>query len=318
MPARHRLQLAVLGFVCVLACTATSALGANWHIRNPELSTLTSEGSITFEPRASAGAIACNVTLRGSFSSASFLTTATGSRFGAVTSATVSGCTNATVTASVEASRPWSHIYDGYTGSLPTSVNPWLSHLEGTKWLLSYLEQFLQRIQCQYTARLPLTWSTSGATREPAELGWIYALQDPVLGEGQAFSEFTALGGFRCPVIASIRGRFDALTRLTLRAEEEIVPSPLDFGRVATRSVTRKTVTIAPNTRVTIRSIAMRTGTSFTVSDPNGCSGRTFNGTTCDVTVTFTAPEGTGRSLEDTLVVETEAATITDTVRGST
>lgn len=319
MSPRHRLQLSVVGLVCVLACTATSALGANWHQIHAELGTLRSEGSITFDPRAFEGNITCNVTLSGSFTTGTFLTTAAGTRFGSITGATVSGCANGTVTASVEGSSPWSYVYDGYTGSLPLGVTTWRSHLEGTKWLVRYLEPFLQRIECQYTAKLPLDWTAFGGTHEIPAREWIYGIEDPVLAEGQEFTRFTALGSGRCPVIASIRGRFDAIARVGLRSEEEIIPSPLDFGRVATRSVTRRTVTIAPNRRVTISSIAMRGGTSFSVSDPNGCRGRTIEaGVLCDVTVTFTAPEETGRSLEDTLVVETESGAITDTVRGST
>ena len=132
---------------------------------------------------------------------------------------------------------------------------------------------------------------------------------------------------------SSIRGRIGGTTSsatglstarqitLTLIGEgPTLSPSPIEFGVIEAEGVASRNVTIRANSgSVEVRSIALRSGTSFAWLDPNRCIGSTLpERGTCVFRVIFTAPREAGRTFKDTLSVGTSAGTVVDAVRAST
>lgn len=96
-------------------------------------------------------------------------------------------------------------------------------------------------------------------------------------------------------------------------------PSPIEFGRLATRTLARREVTITSGVAATIESIRVRTGTNFSITDPNRCVGtRLLANGRCTFNVIVETPAETGRLLEDTVLIGTSVNTIEDVARAST
>ena len=114
---------------------------------------------------------------------------------------------------------------------------------------------------------------------------------------------------------------------IPLRLASEIVslrgvfaePQPVEFGRVATESVTQRSVRISTSDEIEVRAIAVARGNYFAITDPNRCIGaRLAAGTACTFTAIFSAPREAGRAVEDVIRIETSRKNVEAMLRGST
>lgn len=255
--------------------------------------------------------IRCPVTLEGTFTTRSIVKIP-GQRVAAVTAAASNGCPGVNFTL-LTTSLPWSMTYNSFTGTLP--------RIETVKLNLIGMAFQLETsgISCLATTRTERPFRGI-ATVNSGEIRTFTAEEgSSIETSGGFFCGFSGPASFSGTGTASVRGGTEAI-QIRLGIAPQLSPSPVSFGTVEPSSTTERTVTIGAGTAgLTVNSISMTTGTSYSISDPNSCRGARLaaNGT-CAFIVTFRAPAELARTASDTINVETSAGRLTDNVSGST
>lgn len=309
-----RLILALAAATATLAVVTTAASATRLEIPNSERGFRIQWPSLTLE--AAGVRIVCPITLSGSFALRTFAKRA-GTRIGGVTAATAGACTEGTWTFLAE-TLPWEITYNSFGGSLPTITSlTW--NLLRISWQITNGITCLARSEVSRPLRFIYTVSgesiTGARADETATItttgGFFCTLGGAAHFAGTANFIRTSEGG------SSIQLRLEGTTTPT---PPTLTPSPVAFGTVEPSSTTERTVTIDARTETfTVNSISMRTGTSYSIADPNGCRGmRMTAGQRCSFTVTFRAPAEYSTEARDTLNVETTVRLLTDEVSGST
>lgn len=100
---------------------------------------------------------------------------------------------------------------------------------------------------------------------------------------------------------------------------EGLTPRLVEFGRLATEALARRTVTISSTGGARIESIEVSSGRYFAVTDPNACKGSVLaEGGRCVINVLVATPAEAGRALSDTLFVTVSGFRYQATLRAST
>lgn len=260
--------------------------------------------------------VSCNLTLEGSLHSRT-LAKVERALVGYVTRASVASCTGGNATLLTE-TLPWHIQYGSFAGTLPNITSVSLRVI-GASVRVSFRE--FSELAC--LARTE-TNSPGVLIASRNELGYISSMR---LDETAGIS-MSGEGG--CAILG--RGRLvgtsstvttpgGGIISLTLTGElPSLSPTPVEFGVVATEAVVSRSVTIRAGTDpLEVRSIALRSGTSFAVLDPDRCVGsRLSERGICVFRVIFAAPRETGRAFEDTISVETSVRTLEAVVRATT
>lgn len=263
----------------------------------------------------STASVSCNLTLEGSLHSRT-LSKVERALVGHVTRASVAGCSGGSATVLTE-TLPWHIQYGSFAGTLPNITSVSL-RLIGASVRVSLREFGELTCLARTEANSP---GVVIASRN--EAGNIASMR---LDETAAIS----MSPEGCNLFGRGRlvGTSSAVTTpgggaisLTLIGEESsLSPTPVEFGVVATEAVVSRSVTIRAGTDpLEVRSIALRSGTSFAVLDPNRCVGsRLAERGTCVFRAIFAAPRETGRAFEDTISVSTSVRTLEAVVRATT
>lgn len=310
MPVLNRMRrlllaAAVTASAAALACSSASAIQLS--LGEPTFRAVWTPARFVF-----AGVtVSCNVTLEGSFHSTTFAKVER-SLIGFVTRATPGSCSNGTMSV-LTATLPWHVQYGGFTGTLPdiSTVSMRIVGMSGSWTFLGIT--CLARTEAGTPAGLIAERNGSGTI---TNFRWDESLPIPLTGSGCS-SIRGRIGGTSSSATGS-SGR--SITLSLIGEAPTLSPSPVEFGVVEAEGVASRNVTIRANSgSVEVRSIALRSGTSFAWLDPNRCIGSTLpERGTCVFRTIFTAPRESGRAFEDTLSVGTGAGTLVDAVRAST
>ena len=302
---RRLLAVALTASFAALACSSASAIQLS--LSEPTFRVVWTSARFIF-----AGVtVSCNVTLEGSFHRASFAKVE-GSLIGSITRATSGSCSNGTMSV-LTATLPWHVQYGGFTGTLPniSTVSMRIIGMSGSWTFLGIT--CLARTEAGTPAAMIAERNGSGTI---TNFRWDESLPIPLTGSGCS-SIRGRIGG----ASSSATGPGGRSITLSLTGEAPTLsPSPVEFGIVEAEGVASRNVTIRAGTgSLEVRSIALRSGTSFAWLDPNRCIGSTLpERGTCIFRAIFTAPRETGRAFEDTLSVGTSFGTLVDALRAST
>jgi len=283
-----------------------SASGGQWSFAEGGI---TASGELLIEPRSNGINNSCRLTVRGSLITEPFSTTGPVSRVGTITALEVTGCTQARPRPLFERGA-WSLTYESFIGTLPDSVTALTLTTEEVAFLVERFGE-LGTSSCLYTARFKFIFGLEYLR----ETSWEYRRATLAIGE-QTYRVITSLSGV-CPT---------PTLSATLRTERTVTlrgvfanPSPVEFGRVATESVTQRSVSFSASEVVTVGAISMERGNYFAITDPNRCIGnRLAAGATCTFRSIFSAPSEAAREVSDRIRIETTRENIEDTVRGTT
>jgi hypothetical protein len=305
----RRLLLAAALTASFLALACSSASAIQLSLSEPTFRVVWTPARFTF----SGVTVSCNVTLEGSFHSTS-LTKVTGSLIGYVTRATPGSCSNGTMSV-LTATLPWHVQFGSFTGTLP-NITTMTTRVIGMSASWTFLGlTCLGRTEAGTPAGLIAERNGAGTL---TSFRWDESLPIPLTGSAGCSSIRGRIGGTSSSATGA--GSVRAITLSLIGEAPTLSPSPVEFGVVEAEGVASRNVTIRANSgSVTVRSIALRSGTSFAWLDPNRCIGSTLpERGTCVLRVIFTAPRETGRAFEDTLSVASNVHTVTSTVRAST
>lgn len=306
MSRRPRVEVVAVCAAILMLALAGTAYGGQWRFGREAI---TGTGEITIEPRSSGITNRCRITYRGMMTTAPFSTTGPVARVGTIESAEATECTQARPRFLVERFRPWSVTYQTFSGSLPTASVLLLRVEEETLLFERFGEAGLS--SCLYTVQFGYNFFTN-ITRETF---WTYEINTFRTNE-QTYRGTVTLAG-RCPT-PSIGSSYTTEETVTLRGVFAD-PSPAEFGRVATESLTQRSVRISASDEITVRAIGVERGNYFAITDPNRCIGaRLAAGATCTFKVIFAAPGEAGGSFEDKARIETSRENTEDTLRAST
>jgi hypothetical protein len=272
-----------------------------------------------------AGEAVCRITLRGRLSSEfSELEGATVGRIGAVRAAGCTGRMSASVASLIERGeareeegnefRPWLITYESVNSIFPTHASV---RLEEWAMLFVTLEG-----SCGYTGRLSATLPL--AYLEESRNPWEFTIGSLRVAEPVLISGARLLRGFFCMEVKVTGLEFTlepgqrwvrGITGPILR------PRSIEFGRIDSEGVAKKKITFAVTAATRVRSIAVGTGVTFAVTDPQGCRGATVPaGGSCTFTVLFVPPGSRerGAGYIDGVVIETDAGNTSVSLRGTT
>lgn len=248
----------------------------------------------------------CNLTLAGSFHARSFAKSS-GSLVGHITRASSSGCALTVL----QETLPWHVTYLNFSGSLPR-----ISAIS--------LRFIGMSMRFDPPGTVPACLGTS-ETRSP--LGGQVMLDSEGTPTGVRLTESEHIvlpTGFGCSVFSTSLIGTGTMRSPTFTLAgyiyPSLTPSPAEFGRVSAESLSRRTLTITAGTdSLTVSSIRVANGNYFAITDPNRCVGAIISArATCTFSAILVAPGESGRSLEDTVTVETTVRRLQATVRGST
>ncbi len=310
-----RLALSALIATAVLATAVTTAAATTLSVSNQQ--TRIVWASLEFFNTVAAGTVKCPVTLEGSFHNRSIVKQA-GLLVGYVTGATVANgvCTggNATILSEL---LPWHLTYNSFIGTLPNITGVTLNLIRA-----GFIADFGgNHCRAQTTIASP--------ARGIAGLGFGGRIEGlradetstiPLTnGPGGVFCN-VANGVFRGSATVSQLGSTSSVSVTLIGAPVRLEPSPVRFGTVEPGELVRRTVTITNlGAAVTINSIRVTTGSFFAITDPNGCvRSRLAEAARCAFSVIYAAPSEAGRTVRDTVTVETTGGSVEDAVEGST
>lgn len=303
----RRLLAAVLtaAFVAV-ACSSASAIQLS--LSEPTFRVVWAPARFVF----SGVTVSCNATLEGSFHSTS-IAKVERSLIGSITRATSNSCSAGTMSVLTE-TLPWHVQYGSFTGTLP-NISTVTMRVVGMSASWTFLGiTCLGRTEAGTPAAIIAERNGAGTI---TSFRWDESLPIPLTGSG-----CSSIRGRLAGTSSSATGLGTArqITLTLIGEPPTLSPSPVEFGIVEAEGVASRNVTIRAGTSsVEVRSIALRSGTSFAWLDPNRCIGSTLSARgTCVFRVIFGAPRETGRAFEDTTSVGTNAGTLTDPVRAST
>lgn len=312
MPVLNRLRrLLVAGALTasLLALASSSASAIQLSLSEPTFRVVWTSARFVF----SGVTVSCNVTLEGSLHRPS-IAKVTGSLIGSITRATPGSCSNGTMSV-LTATLPWHVQYSSFTGTLP-NISTLTMRVIGLSGSWTFLGlTCLGRTEAGTPAALIAERNGAGTI---TSFRWDESLSIPLTGSAGCSSIRGRIGGTSSS--ATGLGSARAITLTLIGEAPTLSPSPVEFGVVEAEGVASRSVTIRAGTSsVEVRSIALRSGTSFAWLDPNRCIGSTLpERGTCAFRVIFTAPREAGRAFEDTISVGTNVGTVIDTVRAST
>lgn len=303
---RRLLAVVVTASAAALACSSASAIQLS--LSEPTFRAVWSPARFIF----SGATVSCNATLEGSFHTTS-VAKVQGSLMGHVTRIAVNSCTAGTMSVLTE-TLPWHVQYGSFTGTLP-NISAMTMRLIGMSASWTFLGvTCLGRTEAGTPAAMIAERNGSGTI---TSLRWDESLPIPLTGSGCS-SIRGRLGGTTSSVTGL--GNVRSISLTLIGEAPTLSPSPVEFGVVEAEGVASRNVTIRAGTgSLEVRSIALRSGVSFALLDPNRCVGSTLaERATCVFKTIFAAPRETGRSFEDTISVGTSFGTLTDAVRAST
>lgn len=293
----------------VLVLAIGTAQAATWRFTSGELRF---SGTLSYRPLG-INIAECNITLTGTAVTEAISTLASGTRVGSFTRASLEECIGGTPRLLIEERAPWTLTYKSMGSRGPGELET-MNLAMSVRFLAEGLGE-ARTGSCLMSA----TSESPYGLRLVAGTLWEYTV-----GSGSTATllerSVTILGG----TCDEFRVLFEG--RVALSTNERIVvsgtyvyPAATEFGRVATESITKRTVTVASSSEATVTSIRVRSGNYFAITDPNRCVGSTSAaGGSCSFSVLFAAPAETGRALSDTVIVETASGTLEVAVRGST
>lgn len=316
--ARMRLTVAALSVAAaMIVIFAVSAIAGTWTWSSSPIQMVSSE-SFSFSPYRG-GVDSCHVTFSGTVTTSPFSVVGPVANIGSITSATAGSCTGPVPTFLVSRERPWPITYTGFDSVikpvLPETANSLLFAIPEARFLISNFGES-GTASCLYTGEIGFRLRRSTTLRAPP---WTFPPGAPQLQpERESFSSITLSG--ECPR-ASVSGQANAELwgpELTI-AGQILEPGLGEFGTVEAGGIARIPLKLSSASEVTVRSISVRSGRHFAITDPNGCVGsRILGATKCSFNVLYEAPAERGRVSEDTVVVETTGGNVEAVVRGTT
>ncbi|MBS1870203.1 MAG: hypothetical protein JSS99_11115 [Actinobacteria bacterium] len=252
--------------------------------------------------------VLCNVTLGAEAPSEGFPNR--GSTALKISRVTLGSCFGGSLRFLLEAARPWAIRYGGIIGgALPDRVSN--LGFEGEEALI-----LVETSSSACLYRFTMEGFTGLTFIEGSQ--WEYSTGTFNLFGRVPFEGAISLGRGSCSLNEL---SFSSSRRLpTVSLNGVIVsPLPLEFGRVEGGTIGTRTVTLTGSrSGTTISGIRMRTGRYFSITDPNGCRGRTLRaGATCSISAAFFPPTEPHIFFEDVLLIETTEAVLEDIVRGN-
>jgi hypothetical protein len=253
----------------------------------------------------------CPLTLEGSFHSSTIAKVAR-SLIGLVTTARTGTCTGGTTTIHQE-SLPWHLTYESFAGTLPNITGVSLlftgAFFEINNGAATCSARTETRNNAAAIARLDATGRVTNIVADrthqiPLTGGLCALVRGYFEGEG---------------TVTQLNSTTGVIITLVGPPSSSLTPNPVAFGAVEPGELARRTVTITAGGAATVNSIRVTAGNYFAITDPNRCVGaRLAERGTCRFSVIFAAPGEAGRSVEDTVSVETNLETLRVAVRGST
>lgn len=256
--------------------------------------------------------VQCNLTLEGSLHSTT-INKVSSAAIGDATRAVIGGCTEGSMTVLAE-TLPWIVQYSSFEGSLPTMTGLSLLIINAS---FRADPPRLPACLARTTTTNPWRLIASRATETGVLTGlrWDETSSIPLssgIGCGLFSGRFSGLGTY------TRLGEAESVT-LTLIGDPTLTPSPVEFGAFEPESLARRTATLSAAGALTVNSISVRAGNHFAITDPNRCAGtRLEAGGRCSFSVLFAAPRETGRTLEDTVTVESSLGAVSTIARAST
>ena len=317
MRTKAKLILAALAAAALLSLAAGGASARSLSVseRNFELiwnNALTGKTKLSFGDNLGHH-IDCNITLLGHYS-ANTIAKTPGINQGTINHGELESCVHGTLTLRTE-TMPWNVRYIGFTGRLP-AIETISTGLIG----VSFSAREESGLEC-----------TSSTEAEEPGVGIIEgtSLENVRADETRTIELNGGLCGFASPGRFTGRGLILNLPR-TAKITVTLIggtgepptlsPSPISFGTLEVESLARRTVTLTAGSEVlTVRSISVRAGNYFAITDPNRCVGaRVEARRTCAFRVLFSAPGESGREFSDTVIVETSVRRLEDSVTART
>jgi hypothetical protein len=264
---------------------------------------------------ASGFSVSCNLTLEGSFHSRT-LSKVERALVGHVARASVGGCSGGNATLLTE-TLPWHVQYGSFAGTLPNITSVSLRVI-GASVRVSFREFGELACLARTEANSPgVVIASRNEAGNIASMRLDETAGISMTGEGCGLLSRGRLVGTSTAVTTPGGG---AISLRLIGEEPSLSPTPVEFGVVATEAVVSRSVTIRAGTDpLEVRSIALGSGASFAVLDPNRCVGsRLSERGTCVFRAIFAAPRETGRAFEDTITVGTSVRTLEAVVRATT
>lgn len=243
--------------------------------------------------------MSCSITLRGTLETSLVVIESRFPQVGAISGMSWSGCTGGEIQGIL--SLPWPILLES------------LDHNESRLEIARSLREAIFRV-----SNIALALSRIGTGTNCLFISAALFFELPLtLTEGTSYTPGTATvtgtltrNTEGCPA-ARLSGSFASTTprqTYTFLVGNEVIegvsPNPVEFGRVRAGGLAERSATISATREGLIEEIAVRTGTYFSIVDPNRCRGRQLLlGGSCNFTVVVSAPGETGRELSDTVIV---------------